>query len=129
LGTTTIPPFSSSDGSTAVQAVIDSLKRVNWLPLGSGALGGTTFPINRELVAELLGFETIYPNSMDAVSDRDFILEFLSIGSIIMTHISRFSEELVIWSSQEFQFVSGMTPFAQNLVLCHKRNTRTYQSC
>jgi argininosuccinate lyase len=91
LGTTTIPPFSSSDGSTAVQAVIDSLKRVNWLPLGSGALGGTTFPINRELVAELLGFETIYPNSMDAVSDRDFILEFLSIGSIIMTYISRFS--------------------------------------
>jgi argininosuccinate lyase len=56
-------------------------------------------------VAELLGFETIYPNSMDAVSDRDFILEFLSIGSIIMTHISRLSEELVIWSSQEFQFV------------------------
>ena len=61
----------------------DSLKRVNWLPLGSGALAGTTFPIKRELVAELLEFETIYPNSMDAVSDRDFILEFLSIGSII----------------------------------------------
>lgn len=83
----------------------DSLKRINWLPLGSGALAGTTFPINRERVAELLGFDTIYPNSMDAVSDRDFILEFLSIGSIIMTHISRLSEELVIWSSQEFQFV------------------------
>ncbi|MDR7240041.1 argininosuccinate lyase [Neobacillus drentensis] len=83
----------------------DSLKRINWLPLGSGALAGTTFPINRERVAELLGFETVYPNSMDAVSDRDFILEFLSIGSIIMTHISRLSEELVIWSSQEFQFV------------------------
>lgn len=87
------------------ERLIDSLKRVNWLPLGSGALAGTTFPINRERVAELLGFETVYPNSMDAVSDRDFILEFLSIGSIIMTHISRFSEELVIWSSQEFQFV------------------------
>jgi len=87
------------------ERLIDSLKRVNWLPLGSGALAGTTFPINRERVANLLGFETIYPNSMDAVSDRDFILEFLSIGSIIMTHISRFSEELVIWSSQEFQFV------------------------
>ncbi|WP_040206442.1 argininosuccinate lyase [Neobacillus jeddahensis] len=87
------------------ERLIDSLKRVNWLPLGSGALAGTTFPINRERVAELLGFETIYPNSMDAVSDRDFILEFLSIGSIIMTHISRLSEELVIWSSQEFQFV------------------------
>ncbi|MGG1676364.1 argininosuccinate lyase [Neobacillus sp. NRS-1170] len=87
------------------ERLLDSLKRVNWLPLGSGALAGTTFPVNRELVADLLGFETIYPNSMDAVSDRDFILEFLSIGSIIMTHISRFSEELVIWSSQEFQFV------------------------
>jgi argininosuccinate lyase len=87
------------------ERLVDSLKRVNWLPLGSGALAGTTFPINRERVAEILGFETIYPNSMDAVSDRDFILEFLSIGAIIMTHISRFSEELVIWSSQEFQFV------------------------
>ncbi|MEH6994106.1 argininosuccinate lyase [Neobacillus drentensis] len=87
------------------ERLIDSLKRVNWLPLGAGALAGTTFPIKRERVAELLGFETIYPNSMDAVSDRDFILEFLSIGSIIMTHISRLSEELVIWSSQEFQFV------------------------
>ncbi|MBS4213494.1 MULTISPECIES: argininosuccinate lyase [Neobacillus] len=87
------------------ERLMDSLKRVNWLPLGSGALAGTTFPINREIVAEQLGFETIYPNSMDAVSDRDFILEFLSIGSIIMTHISRLSEELVIWSSQEFQFV------------------------
>ena len=87
------------------ERLIDSLKRVNWMPLGSGALAGTTFPINRELTAELLGFETIYPNSMDAVSDRDFILEFLSIGSIVMTHISRFSEELVLWSSQEFQFI------------------------
>ncbi|WP_042454961.1 argininosuccinate lyase [Neobacillus dielmonensis] len=87
------------------ERLIDSLKRVNWLPLGAGALAGTTFPINRERVAEILGFETIYPNSMDAVSDRDFILEFLSIGSIIMTHISRLSEELVLWSSQEFQFV------------------------
>jgi argininosuccinate lyase len=85
--------------------LVDSLKRINWMPLGSGALAGTTFPINRERVAEILGFDTIYPNSMDAVSDRDFILEFLSIGSIIMTHISRISEELVIWSSQEFQFV------------------------
>ncbi|WP_246943048.1 argininosuccinate lyase [Bacillus pinisoli] len=83
----------------------DSLKRVNWLPLGAGALAGTTFPIDRERVAELLGFETVYPNSMDAVSDRDFIVELLSIASLLMTHISRLSEELVIWSSQEFQFI------------------------
>ncbi|MHC0038391.1 argininosuccinate lyase [Pseudoneobacillus sp. C159] len=83
----------------------DSLKRINWLPLGAGALAGTTFPINRASVANHLGFQTIYPNSMDAVSDRDFIVEFLSIGALIMTHISRLSEELVIWSSQEFQFI------------------------
>ncbi|MBU9723034.1 MULTISPECIES: argininosuccinate lyase [Bacillaceae] len=85
--------------------LVDSLERVNWLPLGAGALAGTTFPINRERTAELLGFEHVYPNSMDAVSDRDFILEFLSTASIMMMHISRLSEELVIWSSQEFQFI------------------------
>ncbi|WP_043930910.1 argininosuccinate lyase [Bacillus sp. EB01] len=87
------------------QRLQDSLKRVNWLPLGAGALAGTTFPIDRERTAELLGFDTIYPNSMDAVSDRDFILEFLSIGSIIMTHISRMAEEFITWSSQEFRFI------------------------
>lgn len=83
----------------------DSLKRINVLPLGAGALAGTTFPINRGRIAELLDFDDVYPNSMDAVSDRDFILEFLSVASIIMVHISRLSEELVIWSSQEFQFI------------------------
>lgn len=83
----------------------DSLKRINWSPLGSGALAGTTFPIDRNLTAKLLGFDTVYPNSLDAVSDRDFILEFLSIASILMTHISRLSEELVLWSSQEFDFI------------------------
>lgn len=87
------------------ERLIDSLKRINWLPLGAGALAGTTFPIDRNRTAELLGFETVYPNSLDAVSDRDFIVEFLSIASIIMTHISRISEELVIWSSQEYQFI------------------------
>ncbi|WP_096186009.1 argininosuccinate lyase [Evansella halocellulosilytica] len=84
---------------------IDSLERLNWLPLGAGALAGTTFPINRERVAELLGFDNIYPNSMDAVSNRDFIVEFLSASSMLMMHISRLSEELVIWSSEEFKFV------------------------
>lgn len=83
----------------------DSIKRVDWSPLGAGALAGTTFPTNRERTAELLGFDTVYPNSLDAVSDRDFVLEFLSIASILMTHLSRISEELVIWSSQEFNFV------------------------
>ena len=83
----------------------DSLARVDLLPLGAGALAGTTFPIDRQRSAELLGFSQVYPNSMDAVSDRDFILEFLSNASILMMHISRLSEELIIWSSQEFQFI------------------------
>jgi len=83
----------------------DSLKRINWSPLGAGALAGTTFSINRERVAELLEFEKIYPNSLDAVSDRDFVLEFLAFAAILMVHISRLCEELVIWSSQEFQFI------------------------
>ncbi|TKD71454.1 argininosuccinate lyase [Pseudalkalibacillus hwajinpoensis] len=83
----------------------DSLKRTNVLPLGAGALAGTTFPIDRHRTAELLGFEAVYPNSMDAVSDRDFILEFLSNASMLMMHMSRLSEEMVIWSSQEFQFI------------------------
>jgi argininosuccinate lyase len=83
----------------------DSLKRTNWLPLGAGALAGTTFNINRERTAELLGFDQIYPNSLDAVSDRDFMVEFLANASLLITHISRLSEELIIWSSQEFQFI------------------------
>ncbi len=87
------------------ERLLESLSRIDWSPLGAGALAGTTFPINRQRTAELLGFQSVYPNSMDAVSDRDFILEFLSNASILMTHISRLSEELVIWSSQEFQFV------------------------
>lgn len=87
------------------QRFADSLKRVNWSPLGAGALAGTTFPIDREQTKELLGFSTVYPNSLDAVSDRDFALEFLSTASILITHISRLSEELILWSSQEFQFI------------------------
>ncbi|MFX3619420.1 MAG: argininosuccinate lyase [Sporolactobacillus sp.] len=83
----------------------DSMKRINVLPLGAGALAGTTFPINRRRVAELLGFDEVYPNSMDAVSDRDFVVEALSSCSLIMVHLSRLSEEMVLWSSQEFQFI------------------------
>ncbi|SDJ81299.1 argininosuccinate lyase [Salimicrobium halophilum] len=83
----------------------DSLKRVNWSPLGAAALAGTTYPIDRQATAEALGFEKVYPNSLDAVSDRDFILEFLSDASILIMHISRLSEELVMWSSEEFSFI------------------------
>ncbi len=83
----------------------DLLKRVQTLPLGAGALAGTTFPIDRAYVAKELGFERIANNSLDAVSDRDFVVEFLSACSLIMMHLSRFCEELILWSSAEFDFV------------------------
>jgi argininosuccinate lyase len=87
------------------ERIIDSWKRVNILPLGAGAIAGTTFPIDREIVARLLNFDGVYENSMDAVSDRDFVLEFHSLAAICMTHLSRFCEEIVIWSSGEFGFI------------------------
>ncbi|WP_282068446.1 argininosuccinate lyase [Bacillus pumilus] len=83
----------------------DSLKRINVSPLGCGALAGTTFPIDREYTAELLGFDRIYENSLDGVSDRDFILEFLSNSSLVMMHLSRLCEEIILWCSQEFKFI------------------------
>ena len=83
----------------------DSLARLNVSPLGAGALAGTGFPIDRHRTAELLGFTEPAANSLDAVSDRDFALEFLSAASIAMMHLSRLSEELILWSSQEFGFV------------------------
>jgi argininosuccinate lyase len=84
---------------------IGALERINVLPLGSGALAGTTFPIDRNYVAKLLGFPRISKNSLDAVADRDFILEFLSASAILFVHLSRLAEELVLWSSQEFGFI------------------------
>jgi len=81
------------------------LERVNVLPLGSGALAGTTFPIDRAYVARLLDFPRISKNSIDAVSDRDFVLEFLSASSILFVHLSRFAEEMILWSSEEFSFI------------------------
>ncbi|MEK4521955.1 argininosuccinate lyase [Psychrobacillus sp. FSL W7-1457] len=83
----------------------DSIKRIDISPLGAGALAGTTFPIDRKLSAEYLGFSDVYANSMDAVSDRDFIVEFLSNSSLLMTHLSRFAEEIILWSSSEFNFI------------------------
>lgn len=81
------------------------LARVNRLPLGAGAMAGTTFPINRQRVAELLGFDGVIENSMDAVADRDFALEFLSAASILMVHLSRLAEEIILWNSPEYSFV------------------------
>lgn len=83
----------------------DCRRRVNVLPLGAGALAGTTFPLDREFVAAELGFDAITENSLDAVSDRDFAVEFAAAGSLIMVHLSRFCEEIILWSSVEFGFV------------------------
>ncbi|MFZ5561449.1 MAG: argininosuccinate lyase [Pseudomonadota bacterium] len=80
-------------------------RRVNRMPLGSAALAGTSYPIDRAYAADLLGFEAVSENSLDAVSDRDFAIEFCAAASIIMMHLSRFSEELVLWASAQFQFV------------------------
>jgi argininosuccinate lyase len=88
------------------QRLSDVAKRVNICPLGAGALAGTTFNIDRHYSAELLGFEAVYGNSLDAVSDRDFAVEFLAAASLIMAHLSRLSEEVIFWASQEFGFIS-----------------------
>lgn len=103
--------------------LIESLTRIDVSPLGAGALAGTTFPINRELAASYLGFGDVYANSMDAVSDRDFIVEFLSNASLIMMHLSRFAEEIILWSSQEFQFIELDDAFATgSSIMPQKKN-------
>ncbi|KAF0220923.1 MAG: argininosuccinate [Geobacteraceae bacterium] len=101
----------------------DCLKRVNVLPLGAGALAGTTFPIDREYVAELLDFPEVTRNSLDSVSDRDFALEFLAAASILMVHLSRFSEELILWSTSEFKFIELSDAFCTgSSIMPQKKN-------
>ena len=85
--------------------LVDCRKRVNLSPLGSAALAGTTYPIDREYTAELLGFYSPTNNSLDSVSDRDFVIELAAVASLLMTHLSRFSEELVLWTSLQFNFI------------------------
>ncbi|HNG09767.1 MAG TPA: argininosuccinate lyase, partial [Agitococcus sp.] len=87
------------------ERLADCRKRVNRMPLGSAALAGTTYPIDRAYTAELLGFEAVCENSLDAVSDRDFAIEFCAAASLTMMHLSRMSEELILWNSQQFKFV------------------------
>lgn len=87
------------------ERLVDIRRRMNTCPLGSGALAGTTYPLDREYVAELLDFDEPTLNSIDGVSDRDYLIELLSALSIIMMHLSRFSEEIIIWNSNEYQFV------------------------
>ncbi|WP_445114712.1 argininosuccinate lyase [Acinetobacter sp. WZC-1] len=88
------------------ERLIDCRKRVNRMPLGSAALAGTTYPIDRAYTAELLGFEAVAENSLDAVSDRDFAIEFSAAASLIMMHLSRMSEEMILWTSAQFKFIS-----------------------
>ena len=101
----------------------ESLGRVNVMPLGSAALAGATFDLDREMVARELGFDRITRNSMDAVSDRDFVLDFLYNGSVLMMHLSRLSEELVLWSSQEFGFLTISDAFSTgSSIMPQKKN-------
>lgn len=105
------------------QRFADCLKRTDWLPLGSGALAGTTYQTDRGYLAKELDFANICPNAMDAVSDRDFALEFLSCCSITMMHLSRFCEELIIWSSTEFNFIEMDDAFSTgSSIMPQKKN-------
>ena len=102
---------------------VDCLGRINVMPLGAAALAGTTYPIDRAYVAELLDFPNVSGNSMDAVSDRDFAMEFLSAASICMVHLSRLSEELVLWSTAEFGFITLSDAFATgSSIMPQKKN-------
>ena len=101
----------------------DVLGRLNFLPLGAGALAGTTFPIDREYVAEQLGFDGVTRNSLDSVSDRDFAIEFCAAASILMMHLSRLSEELILWSSADFDFIELTDAFCTgSSIMPQKKN-------
>ena len=105
------------------ERLYDGFKRINTMPLGSAALAGTSYPINRDRTAELLGFERISLNSIDAVSDRDFAIEFVSSASLIMMHLSRFSEEIILWSSSQFDFISLPDSFSTgSSIMPQKKN-------
>ena len=102
---------------------IDCRARMNIMPLGAAALAGTTYPIDRDLTAELLGFDAPAGNSLDAVSDRDFAIEFCAAASILMMHLSRFSEELIIWSSAQFGFIELSDSFCTgSSIMPQKKN-------
>jgi len=101
----------------------ESFKRVNVMPLGSAALAGTTLPIDRQYVAKLLNFPRISKNSIDAVSDRDFVVEFISASGILMSHLSRLAEEIILWNSDEFGFVELPDQFATgSSIMPQKKN-------
>ncbi len=106
-----------------IERLKDALKRINLLPLGSCAVAGTTLPIDRIYVAKLLGFEGISQNSIDAVSDRDFAIEFLSSIAILIMHLSRFAEEIILWATEEFRFIELPDAFATgSSIMPQKKN-------
>jgi argininosuccinate lyase len=101
----------------------DCCKRVNIMPLGSAALAGTSYPIDRQMTSDLLGFSRPSANSLDSVSDRDFAIEFTAVGSLIMMHLSRFSEELILWSSAQFDFIEMPDAFCTgSSIMPQKKN-------
>ena len=101
----------------------DCAKRVDFMPLGSGALAGSTYPLDREAVAEELKFGAITRSSIDAVSDRDFVIEFLASASLVMMHLSRFCEEIILWSTQEFGFIELSDAYATgSSIMPQKKN-------
>ena len=103
--------------------LLDLRARFNVMPLGAGALAGTTFPIDREWVAQQLGFDGVTRNSLDSVSDRDFAIEFCSFASILMMHLSRLSEELILWSSADFNFIELSDAFCTgSSIMPQKKN-------
>jgi argininosuccinate lyase len=105
------------------ERLLDCKKRVDVMPLGSGALAGSPFDLDREYAAKLLGFGAVTANSLDAVSDRDFIIEFLSAAALIMMHLSRFGEEIILWSSMEFGFVELSDSFSTgSSIMPQKKN-------
>ncbi len=105
------------------QRFTDCLDRINVMPLGTAALAGTTYPIDRQYVAELLDFPEVSPNSMDAVADRDFVMEFLASASICMLHFSRLSEEMILWSTSEFGFIELSDAFSTgSSIMPQKKN-------
>ena len=109
--------------------------RITVMPLGSGALAGTTYPFDREYVAEKLGFSAVTNNSLDGVSDRDFAIEMASDLSLLMMHLSRFSEELILWSTHEFAFVEMDDAYSTGSSImpqhpgCLKKSCRSGASC
>ena len=105
----------------------DSLKRIDISP-GAAALSGTTHPIDRHETQALLDFANIYENSLDAVSDRDYIIETLHNISLTMVHLSRFAEEIIFWSTDEAKFITLSDAFSTDHLLCLKRRTQTWQN-